>query len=273
MINEAYLQFEPARQCYEQSLNLDEAQPHAWYHLGLMATELGDLASGVAAMRRCIEHEPNYAPAHWRLGLWLIDLARMDEAEQAFRRAMAVNPRDPAGAMGMARVMLERGEAEPAAVLLEALLAANPPNAAYAWQLLATAYRHLGREADAREAAGRGQGADVQWIDDWQYEVVQLRRDKAWRRDLALALAAQGRLPDAILIMEETAVSHPDDLDLLLHLAALLREARRDTQALALLDRVERSASLLLESRPQDAEAREALERARALRGAGAGSP
>ena len=98
---------------------------------------------------------PSYAPAHWRLGLWLLDADDTDGAERAFctrQRAEPSGSRRGTSASGAS--YLQRHDDQRAADVLERTLAKSPGDR-YAMQLLGTAYRRLGRRATKRRLRWR----------------------------------------------------------------------------------------------------------------------
>src|SRR5439155_20373109 len=101
---------------------------------------LGRADAAVDDIRRAIELDPVYAPAHWRLGLWLLDRNDGAGAERELTRAAELDPRAVAPAAGLALVYLRRGEEQRAIDRLEPALAANPGEGSLL-HLLGTAYR------------------------------------------------------------------------------------------------------------------------------------
>ena len=50
-------------------------------------------SKALAASDRALNLDPAYAPTHWRRGYWLLDLGRIDQAEQSFRNSLSAIPR------------------------------------------------------------------------------------------------------------------------------------------------------------------------------------
>lgn len=114
LLYEAHEVYGPALECYERAVELDPDQPRAWYHLALMQSETGDPASGIVSLERVSELEASYVPALWRRGFLLLESGRLDEAESTLLEARRIAPRDAAARSGLARVALQRGDAEEA---------------------------------------------------------------------------------------------------------------------------------------------------------------
>ena len=191
----------------------------------------------IAAMQRAIELNATYAPAHWRLGLWLLDRDDTGAAERAFVRAREIEPHGVPAALGLARVYLQRMENQPAADLLERTLANNPGDR-YAMQLLGTAYRRLGRVAEAEFALAVGESGEPVWPDPWTDEMMQFRRGFAVRLKDATQYFVAGRMAEAMALLQQLRQEKPDDLALLDHLGEVYVAAGRLDEGVAMLEQV-----------------------------------
>ncbi len=200
---------------YEQALVLDAQNARWWYHLARVRAEVGDVEAAIATVGRTIAFDDAYAPAHWRRGLWLLQLGRVDEAEVAFRQASQVSPDDPGGWVGQARVLLSRGKYEQAVELLRGRVVANWPDYGYAHRLLGTAYRHLGQEAAARRELARSQGSSPVWEDAWADEVEALATGFSAIMKRADVLISRGQLREALALVTPLRKPQPTNPDLL----------------------------------------------------------
>jgi tetratricopeptide (TPR) repeat protein len=225
-----------ARDAYLAATAGDNSHGRWWYRRALLAQRDGDTDAALAALDRAIVLSPDYVPARWRRGLLLLDRGDLDGAEAAFRVASNLAPADPAGPTGLARVLLARERHQEAATRLEALLA-DAPGDRYAYQLLGTAYRRLGRDAEAQEALAAGAGGEPAWVDPWSDEMGSLRRGFAAELKDATALATVGRYPEAIARLERLRAQRPDDRALQTYLGGVYASAGRVADARALLDR------------------------------------
>jgi superkiller protein 3 len=226
-----------ARDAYANAAALQPGESKWPFHLAVVESRLGRTDDAVRDMRRAIELNPNYAPAQWRLGLWLLDQNQTEGAERAFSRATDIDPADRAGWIGLARVYLQRDENERAAGLLERL-AAGAPNDGYTLQLLGTAYRRLGKAEQAAAAAQVGARGEAQWTDPWTDEMAGYRRGYAALLKDATAHIVAGRFREAIAILEQLQRDKPDDLVLMAHLGQVYVAAGRDADGVSLLERV-----------------------------------
>ena len=118
---------------------------------GRTAMELG-LDSAVEFFQRAVALDPN-DPDGWReLGDALAYDGRPSEAGQALHRAVRLRPEDTAALVSLGHASLASGHRDRAITYLTRALEGDPENRA-ALQGLVTAYRSVGRPAEALEAA------------------------------------------------------------------------------------------------------------------------
>ncbi len=226
-----------ARECYQQALALRDVEPRWWYRLAITCVTLGDLDAAIAAMQRATALT-DYAPVHWRLGLWLLERGDDEAAEQALRRATQNDPNDATAWLALARFHLQRAEYRPALVLLERLAGHPGRNTAYAHQLLGVAYRGQGRTEDADAAFRRGQGSEADWGDPWQDEFHQHGEGFGLRMRQAAALAGRGQFRGSIALLEQMQEQKPKDANLVNNLAIVYRESGRLDESIRVLKEV-----------------------------------
>jgi tetratricopeptide (TPR) repeat protein len=198
---------------------------------------MGRLEEAIQDVRKAIEVNPSYAPAHWRLGLWLLDKDDTEGAERAFARASELNPADPSGGIGLARVYLQRHDDQRAAEVLERTLAKSPGDR-YAMQLLGTAYRRLQRLDEGAFALAVGVSGEPAWVDPWTDEMTSFRRGFAVRLKDATQYFLDGRTAPAIQLLEALQREKPDDLALLSHLGEVYVAALRPDEGIRALEKV-----------------------------------
>jgi len=88
----------------------------------------------IAALREALQHSPNNIPLHKHLAESLLKLGRFDEAESAYRDALAVAPRNADLLLGLLGAYYQQEKNSPALVIAEELLQRDdPPAAAYVW--------------------------------------------------------------------------------------------------------------------------------------------
>ena len=141
------------------ALRVDDSDPEtlAWASV-ISAIMVGDCESEIEIADRAVALNPSSYWA-WNCRGWTYRVAGLaEEAVQSFERAIRLSPVDPLlhvtfAAMGYAFIELRRFD--------EAIAAGKkaqrqfPSYAAGAYRCLASAFAHLGRDAEAREAAAR----------------------------------------------------------------------------------------------------------------------
>jgi adenylate cyclase len=138
------------------SLDDSDADTLAWAAF-LSAYMVGDCESSIELADRAVALNPNSHQA-WSCRGWVNRAAGLpEEAIRSFERAIRMSPVDPRlhrafGGIGTA--LIELGRFDEAIVAGKKALRQNPSFSS-AYRCLASAFAHLGRDAEAREAAAR----------------------------------------------------------------------------------------------------------------------
>jgi adenylate cyclase len=118
---------------------------------------VGDSESEIEMADRAVALNPNSFHA-WNNRGWVYRIAGLpEEAIQSFERAIRMSPVDPllhAPFAGMGYAYIELGRFDEAIVAGKKAQRQNP-SFSPAYRCLASAFAHLGRDAEAREAAAR----------------------------------------------------------------------------------------------------------------------
>ena len=147
-----------AYQAYRRATLLDPGSAWALNRAGqVLLSELGRPAGALAALRRAHEVRPNYAPAHYSLGVYHLLRGELPEAERRADLALehAGSEEDRGAFFGArAQLFLARGEYREAEDALRRHLFDRPGDLR-AQQAHALAQRLLGRDRDAEETLRR----------------------------------------------------------------------------------------------------------------------
>ena len=140
------------------ALSIDDGDPDTLAGAAVIsAFMVGDSESEIEMADRAVALNPNSFGA-WLARGWVYRNAGLpEEAVRSFERAIRMSPVDPLlhlpfTGMGMAFIELRRFDE--AIVAGKKALRQNPSYSA-AYRCLASAFAHLGRDAEAREAAAR----------------------------------------------------------------------------------------------------------------------
>ncbi len=101
-----------------------------WFNLAFLLEEAGRLDEAEQAFRGAVALDPKLDRAWYGLGLVLIRLQRFDEAVKALRRNTQLQPMSPFGWYQLARVHMDRQEPEEAMQIIRHLKSFEPKVAA-----------------------------------------------------------------------------------------------------------------------------------------------
>jgi len=140
------------------ALSLDDGDPDALAWAALTsAFMVGDSESGIEMADRAVLLNPNSFLA-WAARGWAYKVAGLsEEAVRSFERAIRMSPVDPLlhrPLTGMGMALVELARFDEAVVAARKALRQNP-FFSLTYCCLASAFAHLGRDAEAREAAAR----------------------------------------------------------------------------------------------------------------------
>lgn len=183
----------------------------------------GDLSAAAARYRQAIALDPQRTHSHAGLGMALASLGRIGEALPALREAIRLGTDDPAVPNALGVLLLQAGQTREARSVIETALATHQDDISLAQnlaRLLAT-----GRDIDSRDAAIalRLAGAVVRATGE---------RDPVAMETLAAALAANGRLAEAVTVNATAAAlaTAQGDRDLAVQITARGTAYRRPRQ-------------------------------------------
>jgi arylsulfatase A-like enzyme/Flp pilus assembly protein TadD len=131
----------------------------AAFELGQALEKSGDLAGARDALEASLKLVPSQMPARLLLGHVYLGLKDAKNAQDQFEAASLVDSDNVDARLGLAEAQIQLSDYAAALPDLEALTKSAPTNSA-ALRLLARAYRGLGREADAQQAAAKAAAAE-----------------------------------------------------------------------------------------------------------------
>ncbi len=88
------------------ALNLDPYYPEALVNLGIVKYKTGDREAEMALYQQAIQAGPDFAAAHFNLGVAWIGLRKMDQAQLELEKAFQLDPLNPAAPFWLGRVAL-----------------------------------------------------------------------------------------------------------------------------------------------------------------------
>ncbi len=114
---------------FEAALTAQPRRPAAWYVLGTLSLELGDVHTAERALRRALELDPAMAPAQLQLASVSLRGHRFAEAEQRVRAALRLDADVPSGQYTLGQALERLGRRVAAADAYRAELRSNPDDA------------------------------------------------------------------------------------------------------------------------------------------------
>jgi adenylate cyclase len=140
------------------ALSLDENDYRALSTAGLVTAFLiGDYETAIDYVERAVASNPNVFGAWTNRGWAYLVAGRYEEAILSFERGIRVSPLDPGlhvTLAGIGYALIELRRFDEAVAVSKKALRRNPSDPT-AFRGLASALAHLGRDAEAREAAAR----------------------------------------------------------------------------------------------------------------------
>ncbi len=226
-----------ALSCFETAARLAPGNPQAHYNLGLALAQTGRFGESVDRFRRVLKKDPKNPMVHMNLGLSLMQAGDRDKCLMHLRRAVDLAPGHLLPLTNYAQALFEMDDAAAAQPLFETALRAAPDHLP---ALLGLARCRMGKTGDGAQddwihgiwaakdlvtKAVRLAPRDFDAITEYGRVMEQLglfsEAEQAFRaaRDLApgdergpLNLGTfflrQGRIPEALEVLEATARDH-----------------------------------------------------------------
>jgi tetratricopeptide (TPR) repeat protein len=248
----ADLIYDMAERCYQLAETLDASGWQWTYYRALVEGERGGGDSLAAGMRKVVAIAPDFGPAWWRLGEAEFKAGNYDAAAEAWSRARSAREPDrtpPAGipthlasvelssyaALGLARVALVRGDVEVSRQILEQLTT-TAPMFGPAFRLLGETYTRLGREADSARVVSQADrhAAYASYADPMVDHLARESRNSTFLLQQAAAADFLDNAPWKEFLLERAAEFDPANPAVVYELGSLLRNLRRDAEALEL---------------------------------------
>ncbi|MFN0020010.1 MAG: tetratricopeptide repeat protein [Pirellulaceae bacterium] len=203
---------EAALVCYDAAANLEPKNPK-WPYLRADLTYAGSDGPGVAIthFEVAAKLSPPDSLAQLRFANNLLELGRLDDAEQEFRKVLAVRSSDPYAQLGLGRVAVARRQYREALSYLqpatEHSLVQNK-----ACTLLISIFERLGDRASADLARKRlaTMPPDQPKSDDPINELGQYTAGMFVELKRAQALRDQGRVSEMMEVVEATVHRYPE---------------------------------------------------------------
>ena len=205
-----------AKRLYEQALAMEPRNPDAMNLLGIVKLQDRDARGAAMLIEMAVQEQPSNPGFHGNLAQAYLALERVDNALAAFRRAAALDPRNPQFAVGAAVcVAMQGGGAEAERELRKVVQ--DFPGYALAWYNLGNVLRDAGRPLEAADSYRQATRLDSTFADAYN--------------DLGHVLHRAGRFDDAEQSYRRYLALEPDSTAGYLNLASLLVDRGRFADA------------------------------------------
>ncbi len=245
--------FDQAERCYEFAETL---APDDWrwiYHRAVIQSERGGGDALLANLRTVVERAPRLGPAWLRLGEAEFKAGRYDDAATAWQRARDVPaaaadtasprhvtevPLSAYASLGLARIALVNGDVDRARTILEQVNAATS-GFGPALRLLADSYRQLGREDEATRLVYRAGRLPpfTPYADPVIDELARESRNSIFLLRVASEANLSINAEWSEYLTRRALEFDPNNPEVVLKLARILRTVERNEEALMLFER------------------------------------
>jgi tetratricopeptide (TPR) repeat protein len=197
--------------CFAQAEALDPREPRWPYYQGTILSQ-GKPDAAIPKLQRAVERCGNDPDApRLRLADILLAQGRPGEAEEQWQRLLRRDPAHARAHLGLARLAYQRGNLEQSMAHLNFALNGSRTRKA-AHFLLAEVDERRGDQAAAEEESRRAAVLpdDEAWPDRFDEEVKQLQTGRQAFLTRADRLLHQGRVAEAIALLQQTVKDYPD---------------------------------------------------------------
>jgi predicted O-linked N-acetylglucosamine transferase (SPINDLY family) len=140
--------FAEARTLCVEICQLDVRDAEAWFMLGTINGKLNNAEEAIECFRKAVTLQPDYALAHFNLGMALRGHGRSEEAVNVFRKVTSLVPQRPEAYVALGQVLMSLNRFDEAEDCLQALLRLTPQDAE-AWVNLGRIFHAKGHFDEA----------------------------------------------------------------------------------------------------------------------------
>jgi tetratricopeptide (TPR) repeat protein len=198
-----------AIETYDLLLRLAPENPQVPHLLAFILAGYGRLEVALPLWQQAVSQAPDYLPAQVRMADALFKLSRFEEAQSAYERVLAADPKNPYGLVGLARLAIHEGAYARARGLL--IEAAGESDNRIGVDLLVTVFEQLGEDDKAAylrgQAKAMGSFSDIE--DPWLNQLLDACYDPYQLVSGGGFAAFSGDLQRAAVLLERALLLDP----------------------------------------------------------------
>jgi tetratricopeptide (TPR) repeat protein len=206
----------PALQEMQQAIALDPNRSESYLLLALLQLRAGFPDQAETNFKKAAEVDPRSMNAQLALGGFYQARNRLPEAEQQFRHAIAVAPKDPGPRSALVRLLMQEGKTAETEALLQQTKKDLPDNSD-GYRMLGDFYFHNGELDKA--------------IDEYTSLYKDHPKDILVKKNFVQLLILKNRLDDAAKLNDEVLKANPRDVDALIYRGQIMLRRTQNSAA------------------------------------------
>jgi len=188
-----------------------------WLQKGYELSKQGKLDEALDAYRKALEIDPKFANAWYNMGIVFEEQGKLDEALDAYRKALEIDPKLANAWIGMGNTLNNQGKLDEALDAYRKALKFDPKNA-LAWNNMGAVLNSQGKLDKALDACRKALEIDPKYADAWY--------------NMGIVLRKQGKLDEALDAYRKTLEIDPKYADAWYNMGTALDDQGKVDEAL-----------------------------------------
>ncbi|MBT4932951.1 MAG: tetratricopeptide repeat protein [Rhodospirillaceae bacterium] len=194
-------------------------------HHGILGEQLahqGRVEEAIEAFQKALQLDPKYADGHFNLGVLFRGQGKLDDAIQSYQRAIAIKPGHFDACYNLGNALKEKGMSSEAITAFQKAVSIKP-NFAEAHNNLGNALRELKRLEEAAVSYQNALAVKPDYVDA--------------QNNLGITCCEMGKIDEAVAIYQDILASNPGSAEVHNNLGNALRDQRQLDEAVACFNR------------------------------------
>jgi len=189
-----------------------------WLQKGYELSKQGKLDEALDAYRKALEIDPKFANAWYNMGIVFEEQGKLDEALDAYRKALEIDPKLANAWIGMGNTLNNQGKLDEALDAYRKALKFDPKNA-LAWNNMGAVLNSQGKLDKALDACRKALEIDPKYADAWY--------------NMGIVLRKQGKLDEALDAYRKTLEIDPKYADAWYNMGVVLHKQGKLDEAIS----------------------------------------